>query len=52
VHNSPLLKKPVSTKNFVSHKELVKILSNGTPEMFMIAMRGHLQNHFERLFGK
>jgi GntR family transcriptional repressor for pyruvate dehydrogenase complex len=52
VHNSPLLKKPVSPKNFVSHRELVKILSTGTPEMFMKAMRHHLQNHFERLFSK
>jgi len=52
VHNSPLLSRPVSTKHFVSHKELVKILSTGTPEIFMKAMRHHFQNHFERLFGK
>lgn len=50
VHNSGLLKKQPLLKMFVSHKELVAILENGTPEQFRNGMRGHLENHFTRLF--
>lgn len=50
VHHSGLLKKQVSIKRFVSHKGLVEIIENGTPEMFRNAMRNHLENHFSRLF--
>jgi len=50
VHNSGLLKKPVSLKTFVSHKELVRIIETGTSELFRNAMRNHLENHFARLF--
>ena len=50
VHNSGLLKKPPSPKKFVSHKGLVDILENGSPELFRNAMRNHLENHFARLF--
>jgi len=50
VHHSGLLGKPVMLKKFVSHKELVNILENGTPELFRNAMRYHLENHFARLF--
>jgi DNA-binding FadR family transcriptional regulator len=50
VHNSGLLKKPASNKKFISHKGLVDILENGSPEMFRNAMRNHLDNHFARLF--
>lgn len=50
VHNSGLLKKPASIKKFVSHKGLVDILENGSPELFRNAMRNHLENHFARLF--
>ena len=50
VHNSGLLKKQPLLKMFVSHKELVDILENGTPEAFRNGMRGHLENHFTRLF--
>jgi GntR family transcriptional regulator, transcriptional repressor for pyruvate dehydrogenase complex len=50
VHNSGLLKKPVTIKKFVSHKGLVDILENGSPELFRNAMRNHLENHFARLF--
>ena len=50
VHHSGLLGKPVMLKKFVSHKELVNILENGTPELFRNAMRHHLENHFARLF--
>ncbi len=51
VHNSGLLKKQPLLKTFVSHKELVDILENGTPEGFRNGMRQHLENHFARLFG-
>lgn len=50
VHNSGLLKKPASLRKFVSHKGLVDILENGSPELFRNAMRNHLENHFARLF--
>jgi GntR family transcriptional regulator, transcriptional repressor for pyruvate dehydrogenase complex len=50
VHNSGLLKKQPLLKTFVSHKGLVDILEDGTPELFRNAMRNHLENHFVRLF--
>lgn len=52
VHTSGLLKKLVSPRKFVSHKGLVDILENGSPELFRNAMRNHLENHFVRLFGE
>ena len=50
VHNSGLLKKQTLLKMFVSHKELVAILENGTLEQFRNGMRDHLENHFARIF--
>ncbi len=50
VHNSGLLKKDLPQKKFVSHKGLVDILENGSPELFRNGMRNHLENHFARLF--
>lgn len=50
VHNSGLLKKQTQILKFVSHKGLVDILENGSPELFRNAMRNHLENHFARLF--
>ncbi|TXJ23553.1 MAG: FadR family transcriptional regulator [Chitinophagaceae bacterium] len=50
VHQSGLLKKQPMLKMFVSHRELVSILENGTPEEFRNGMRNHLENHFKRLF--
>jgi GntR family transcriptional repressor for pyruvate dehydrogenase complex len=50
VHNSGLLKKQGTILKFVSHKGLVDILENGSPELFRNAMRNHLENHFVRLF--
>ncbi|MBB2144694.1 GntR family transcriptional regulator [Pedobacter sp. LMG 31464] len=49
VHKSGLLKKQGEHK-YVSHKGLVDILENGSPEMFRNGMRNHLENHFTRLF--
>ncbi len=50
VHHSGLLGKQIPFKNFVSHKGLVDVLKNGTPELFTNAMRKHLENHFSRIF--
>ena len=50
VHKSGLVKKQPLLKMFVSHRELVGILENGTPEEFRNGMRNHLENHFARLF--
>lgn len=50
VHLSGLLKKQPMIKTFVSHRELINILENGTPEEFRNGMRNHLENHFTRLF--
>jgi DNA-binding FadR family transcriptional regulator len=52
VHSSGLLRKPASRKKFISHRGLVDILENGSPEMFRNAMRNHLDNHFARLFDR
>lgn len=50
VHNSGLLKKHLQPRKFVSHKGLVDILENGSPELFRNGMRNHLENHFARIF--
>lgn len=50
VHKSGLLKKQPMLKKFVSHKGLVDIMENGSPEMFRNGMRNHLENHFARIF--
>ncbi|HEU4606746.1 MAG TPA: FadR/GntR family transcriptional regulator, partial [Chitinophagaceae bacterium] len=49
VHHSGLLKKQTLLKSFVSHKGLVDVLENGSPELFRNAMRNHLENHFARI---
>jgi DNA-binding FadR family transcriptional regulator len=50
VHNSGLLKKQSLLKTFVSHKGLIDIIENGSPNEFREAMRDHLENHFARIF--
>jgi len=50
VHNSGLLKKTTLIQKFVSHKGLIDILENGSPELFRNGMRNHLENHFLRIF--
>ncbi len=51
VHHSGILKKQPLLNTFVSHKGLVDILEDGTPEQFRNGMRSHLENHFKRIFG-
>jgi GntR family transcriptional regulator, transcriptional repressor for pyruvate dehydrogenase complex len=50
VHSNGLLKKQAFLKTFLSHRGLVDILENGTPEEFRKGMRNHLENHFMRIF--
>lgn len=50
VHNSGLLKKNITATKFVSHKGLVDVIENGSPELFRNAMRNHFENHFARIF--
>ncbi len=50
VHHSGLLKKQVNIKRFMSHKGLVDIIEYVSPELFLNAMRNHLENHSSRLF--
>lgn len=49
VYDSGLINRPVQKKSYVSHKGLIEVLKNGTRDDFRIAMRKHLENHFERL---
>ncbi len=50
VHSSGILSKPVSERRFVSHREIVDIIENGSAEMLRNGIRNHLENHFSRLF--
>lgn len=49
VEKSSIFKPVVNPKKFTSHKQLINILENGTPEEFRNGMRNHLENHFLRL---
>lgn len=50
VHNSGFLDHPVSSDDFVSHKDLVKVLKKRDAEAYRKAIRSHLNNHFLRLY--
>jgi GntR family transcriptional regulator, transcriptional repressor for pyruvate dehydrogenase complex len=52
IYDSGLIKKPIQKKKHVSHQGLVDVLKNGTPDKFRAAMRNHLENHFQRLYGE
>jgi len=49
VYNKGLLKIRGKRKKYKSHKELVALLRNGTPDEFREGMRKHLENHFLRI---
>jgi GntR family transcriptional repressor for pyruvate dehydrogenase complex len=49
VYSIGLLKSVAKRKRYKSHKELVAILKNGTPDAFREGMRKHLENHFARI---
>ena len=50
VYDNGILKRPVEKKKYVSHKELVSVLEKRDLNAFRIAMRAHLDSHFQRLF--
>ena len=50
VHESGILRRPISNKRFVSHRGLVDAIQHGSPEAFRNAMRNHFENHFQRIF--
>jgi len=49
-YSSGLINKNLANKHFLSHKDLVDVLSKGDAEQFTQAMRMHLENHYSRLF--
>ena len=49
VYSTGLLKKKGKRKKYKSHKDLVSLLKNGTPDEFREGMRRHLENHFVRI---
>jgi DNA-binding FadR family transcriptional regulator len=49
VYNIGLLKIKGKRKKYKSHKELVALLRDGTPDEFREGMRRHLENHFARI---
>jgi len=52
IYDSGLVNKPIQRKTHVSHQGLVDVLKKGTPDDFRSAMRNHLENHFQRLYGE
>jgi DNA-binding FadR family transcriptional regulator len=52
VYNVGLLKVKGKRKKSKSHKELVSLLRNGTPDEFREGMRRHLENHFARILAQ
>jgi DNA-binding FadR family transcriptional regulator len=52
VYDSKLIERPIKKRSYVSHRELVDLLKQGTAESFREGMRKHLENHFQRMFGE
>lgn len=50
VHENGFLSKPIIPKRGVSHRDLVGIIKTGNPDDFRVAMRAHLDTHFQRIF--
>jgi len=48
-YSTGLLRKRGKRKRYQSHKELVSLLKDGTPDDFRMGMRRHLENHFSRI---
>ena len=49
VHQSGLLERPIVEGEFISHKELVKVLKKRDADLYRKAIRKHLNNHFTRI---
>jgi len=45
-----MIKSPDHASKWISHKDLVKILKDGSPNKFRNAMRKHLDRHFKGYF--
>jgi len=52
VYDSGILERPVEKRKYVSHSEIVTIIEKKDLYGFRIAMREHLDSHFQRLFIK
>ena len=50
VHNSGMLESYVSTDKFVTHAEIVDIIEKGNANQLRLALRNHLDTHFQRIF--
>lgn len=50
VYASELIDTPTHSSRWVSHKDMVDILKNGTPNKFRMGMRKHLDGHFKSYF--
>lgn len=49
VHQSGLLEKDIVMGDFISHKDLVDVLKKKDADLYRIAIRKHLNNHFLRI---
>lgn len=49
VHQSGLLEKDIVKGDFISHKDLVDVLKKKDANLYRIAIRKHLNNHFQRI---
>lgn len=49
VHQSGFLEKDIVEGDFISHKELVRVLKERDADAYRIAIRKHLNNHFARI---
>jgi GntR family transcriptional regulator, transcriptional repressor for pyruvate dehydrogenase complex len=49
VYDSGILERQVEKRKYVTHKELVDVIEKRDLNEFRVAMRGHLDSHFQRL---
>jgi DNA-binding FadR family transcriptional regulator len=49
VNNSLHVKRQEENADYVSHRVLLNVLKNGTPELFRNKMRAHLMHYFEKI---
>lgn len=50
VHKSGILRRSIRSDKFVSHRQIVDVIEFGTADDLRVAMRQHLDTHFQRLF--
>jgi len=49
MNNELHIKSQVPDSEYASHRVLLNVLKNGTPEEFRIKMKRHLLNYFEKV---